>query len=97
MADTFLEQKELMPKDILRFVETRAERALEVLREIIDIPEYSGDAVLAQAVAPNQIWTTGLGTGTNWGSAGTIVGTPLSALANVNVQAQAQAQGGFNG
>ena len=52
MAD-LMNPMELKPKDILQFVENRAERALEVLREIIDIPEYDRDAV-AMMNAPNQ-------------------------------------------
>lgn len=88
MAD-ILNPTELQPKDILRFVETRAERALEVLREIIDMPDYS-NAQLAQAMAPNQL-ANAFGNTTAWIGTGT-----GSSILSGAIPMQAQ-QGAFNG
>lgn len=60
---------ELLPKDILQFVENKAERAIEMLREMIDVPDYEGP--IAQAVNPltNITWTN---QGTSTGLLGAI-------------------------
>lgn len=85
MAD-LLEQKDIQPKDILQFVETRAERALEVLREIIDVPEYDSAQLMQAIGSANTVPGTGTATwiGSSSGSLGFLAGN-------------AQAQGGFNG
>lgn len=54
---------ELAPKDLLKFVEQKPERAIEVLREIIDVPDRVPQAELArQAVSPMWVGSTNTST-----------------------------------
>jgi hypothetical protein len=67
---------ETLPKDLLQFVEHNEGRALEVLREIIEAPDWDNapnQAMAAQAVTPN--W--GLTNNTAWAvtGAGTTIGS----------------------
>ncbi len=78
----------LQPKDLLQFVETRPERAIEVLREIIDIPEYDQDTAQAVMAQANGI---GWGNGTATSISGSTFGG-LNSLANMQAQ-----QRPFNG
>ena len=77
-----LNPEELKPKDILRFVETREDRALEVLSEIVAMPEsqYDEPAIMnmaRQALSDtNTAWTAN-------------VTTPMIGMQNI--------QGGLNG
>jgi hypothetical protein len=71
MADMIMDPQEIKPKDILRYVETRAERAIEMLREFIDRDgsDYGGLEGLmqaAQAVRPQE-WLGSTAAGTMFG------------------------------
>jgi hypothetical protein len=71
---------ELLPKDILQFVEHKAERALEVLREMIDMPEYDNAQLLQAVASPNQVFTlgniAGTATGLGWSTNNTATAMP---------------------